>query len=552
MGDLKGVVAAVFRSLRNLSGPRPPALVWGERLLLLGLLLAPSAWMLSVIPPLWRDIDAYIQVTQPPGAQTILQYGPPYCLVARIPLYIGYAIDCLRVGNPLPSVSFFLHPTLTDSGVLALLLSQHVALCCSGFCLISGVSRLFLVRLLLAGVWAVNPLFYTFAHCVGSETLSMILLLLLGATGIRMISHRRKIPRSEWLLFGLLLWLSIFTRQINALLAMLMPATFFLLSAHRLTIAAFTRSKLMRQGQRLWARHDLRKAALTLAIGLSCIVLANVSLRGLCYAADIPCQSQVGFSFLDRLEFLARLPSETADELLDQIARDTSAPDVKDVISQLREASHEATGWKSTALSRKAQALRSKPEKEFLPALNRTVLAFLWPPRDVFVSAATADFAKARMTTIPNVVRSLFVHTVFYYSHRDAMPGYASLVTFRDKSANEILAYYKQHSYLHHRKECSYNALWCFWFALMAILVVVTKKRSREVAVVYFAAALTLVGLTMMLVNSFLAEFQPRYTLPMWELTIISMLVVFGRSMEHWLDRGRKSLAGSGVDDQEC
>src|SRR5450759_3303797 len=176
---------AAFRRLRSLSGPRPPALEWGATLLLLVLLFAPSIWMLSVIPPLWRDIDAYIQVTQPPGAQTILQYGPLYCLVARIPLYFGYAADSLRVGNPVPPVAFFLHPTLTYSGVLALLLSQHVALCCSAFYLISVVSRLFSVRLLLAGAWAANPLFYTFAHSVGSEALSMVLLLSFGATGIK-------------------------------------------------------------------------------------------------------------------------------------------------------------------------------------------------------------------------------------------------------------------------------------------------------------------------------------------------------------------------------
>jgi hypothetical protein len=500
--------------------------------------------MLSVIPPLWRDVDAYIQVTQPPGAQTILQYGPPYCLVARIPLYLGYAMDCLRVGDPIPPVAFFLHPTLTDSGVLALLLSQHLALGCSGFYLISGISRLFLVRLLLAVAWALNPLFYTFAHCVGSESLSMILLLLLAAAGIRMIGHRRHVPRTEWLFFGALLWFTILTRHLNALLAMLLPLTFFLLSAHRLTLAAFIRSKLMRRGRQLWAKHDLQKTALSLVIGFCCIAFANLSLRGLCYAAHIPYQSQVGFSFLDRLEFLKRLPSESADEFLDQIARDTSAPDVRNIISELREATHEATGWESTAFRRKAQAFRSKPEKEFLPALNRTVLAFLLPPRDVFVSAVAADFAKARATTMPNVIRSLFVHTIFYYSHPDAMPGYAPLVTFRDRSADEIMAYYKRHSYFHHRKEFSYNAIWCLWFAMILVLTVVTKKRSGEVAVVYYAASLTVVGLTMMLANCLLAEFQPRYTLPMWELTIVSALIVLGRSLDRWLGPGRKSLSG--------
>jgi hypothetical protein len=531
-------------------------LEWGAALLPLGVLLAPSIWMLSVIPPIWRDIDAYIQVTQPPGTQTILQYGPLYCLVARIPLYLGYAIDCLRAGNPVPPASFLLHPTLTDTGVLILLLLQHLALGCSAFYLISLASRLFLVRLLLAGVSAANPLFYTFAHCVGSEALSVVLLLLFGATGLRIVSHGRAIPRMEWWLFGLLLWLCILTRHLNALLVILMPVTFLLVSAYGLTVAAFTRSKWIRRGQRLRARQGLQKAGVALAIGFSCIVLANISLRGLCYAAQIPYQFQAGASFLWRLKFLPTLPPEKADEFLDRVARDVSAPDVRKVISQLREAAHEATDWEATAFMREAQVSlfgpASKSQRELLPVLNRMMLPFLWSPRDVFVTAVATDCEKARMATIPDITRSLFVHTIFYYSHREAMPGYATLVTFRDKSADEILGYYKRHSFFHHGKRLSYSFLWCLWLALIATLAVVTKKRSREMAVVSYAAALTLVGLTIMLGNCLLVEFQPRYTLPMWELTIISMTVAFGRSMGCWLHPGRQPpTADSGAGDQE-
>jgi hypothetical protein len=535
---------AAVRSLRSLSGFRPGVLKWGATLLVLGVLIAPSIWMLSVIPPLWKDVDAYIQLTQPPDAQTILQYGPAYCLIARIPLYLGYAVDCLRAGAPVPPLAFFLQPTLTDSGVLALLLSQHLAFCCSAFYLISLLSRFFLVRLLMAGAWAFNPLFYTFAHCVGAETLSMILLLLFGAMGLRIVSRRRKVSGTQWLFFGLLLWLTILTRHLNAVLAMLMPVTFLLFSAHRLALAVFARSKSIRRRQKLWVKHGLQKAAVTLVIGLSCIVLANLTLRGLCYAAHIQYQSHVGFAFLDRLEFLTRLPSQTANEFLDQVARDTSAPDVRNVISQLREAIDEPTDWGSTAFSEKVQMERSKPEKEFLRALNHALPVFLWPPRDLFMSAVATDIAKSRQTTIPTVVRSLFLHTIFYYSYPDAMPGYASLVTFREKSVNEILACYNRHSYFHHRKALSYNALLCLWFAMLSIFAVVTKKRNGGIAMVYYAAAFTLVGLTMMFANCLLAEFQPRYTLPMWELTIISVFVMFGRSMELWF-APRRNASGS-------
>src|SRR5438128_9052016 len=244
---------------------RSGLLRFGAPTVLVAALLTPSMWMLSVIPPLWRDVDAYVQVTQPPGPGTILQWGPLYCFVARIPLYFGYAIDCVRAGAPFRTPAFFIHPILTDSGVFVLLLSQHVALCSAAFSLISVASRLFWVRLTLAVLWGANPLFYTFAHCVGSETLGMILLLLVGATGLRMIQNPRKVPGKEWLLFGILVWLCILTRHINATLAGLMPLTFFLLSAHRLIMIPFARSRLLARWRRLQAKQTLQKASLAVA-----------------------------------------------------------------------------------------------------------------------------------------------------------------------------------------------------------------------------------------------------------------------------------------------
>jgi hypothetical protein len=196
--------------------------------LLIAILLAPSVWMLRTVPPLWKDVDAYIQVVQPPGVGTILHYAPGYCFTARIPLYIGYSIDCFRRGNTLPGPGFFYRPTLSDSGVFVLLLSQHLLLVAAAFQLIRLVTGSFPLRVVLAILWAANPLFYTLAHCVGSETLSMILLLFLAARGLRIVRYPRTVPFKEWWLFGILLWFIILTRHVNAVLAALLPLSFLL------------------------------------------------------------------------------------------------------------------------------------------------------------------------------------------------------------------------------------------------------------------------------------------------------------------------------------
>jgi len=494
--------------------------------------------MLSVIPPLWRNVDAYYQVTQPPGHATILQWGPLYCFVARIPLYVGYAIDCAKAAAPFPALAFFVHPILTDSGVFLLLLLQHVALCSAAFYLIALASRLFWVRLILAVAWAVNPLFYSFAHCVGSETLGMILVLLVGATGLRIMRRPPKVSGKAWLLFGILLWLSILSRHINATLAGLMPLTFLLWSAHQLIMVRFARSDLLGRWRRLQARQALQRTIFALGIGISCIVLANLSLRGLCHAVQIPYHSTVGFTFLFRLKFLAGLPAEKRSQLLDKVAKNTDSADVKKLISLLQDAfPDENSDWHVMPFKQKAQAtlfpLQTDPgEEKFYVVLNRTVRAFLCPPEKTFLSVVATDFNRSLEATIPSVVGQIFDSTTLYFSYPEQMPDLAALSTLRDKNAAQIMAIFKRHSYFHHPKNFTYSVFLFFWSVNLALIAVLAKARREKLAVVFsYSVALTLVGLFMMLANCFLNMFHPRYTLPMCELTVISLFILLGEAM---------------------
>jgi hypothetical protein len=533
---------------RTWIGARPSLVQTGASIVLLTVLLTPSVWMLTMIPPLWRDVDAYVQVTQPPGPGTILQYGPLYCFVARIPLYVGYAIQSLVAGAPLPGGSFFVRPVLTDADVFVLVLSQHLSLCVASFYFIVTTTRLFWIRVALAVAWAFNPLLYTFAHCIGSETLSMILVLIMCASGLRIIRFPAKVPRKEWVVFGVLLSLCILTRHINAALAALMPAALIFLGTYDLIVFPFTQSPSLRDPPWLKAKYTLEKAAVAIVVGIGCIVLANTSQRVLCYATRIPYYSSVGQAFMVRLKFLAALPPEKRNQVLDDATKHAASADVKQMISLIRAAFPTKTpNWDVQAFSETAKALLFTQQadahgEKFYVLLNHTMLAFLYPPNKIFLSAVASDFKTSQQITIPDVVSFLFVTTRFYFSHAASMPQCASLVTFRDKSAAQVFDIFKKHSYFRHLKNVSYHAFLLFCFIALAAFIAIAKIRQHEAAgLASYTIALTVVGLFMMLANSVLVVFQPRYTLPMWELTIVSASILSAKTIELFAGHAKSS-----------
>jgi hypothetical protein len=106
-------------------GKKLPPTSWLDRLklgVLLLCLLAPSVWMMATIPPLWRDADAYVQLTQDPRVSKFWGHAPVYSYMAKIPLFLGEQWERLRGQPPVPRTIASQLP-LTDSGIALLIVA---------------------------------------------------------------------------------------------------------------------------------------------------------------------------------------------------------------------------------------------------------------------------------------------------------------------------------------------------------------------------------------------------------------------------------------------
>lgn len=513
----------------SLALPRPGLGRRGRMLsaVLLALCLAlPSFWMLATIPPLWKDIDAYLQVTAAPGTATILHYRPLYCFLSRLPLYAGYALDCWRAGSPLPSWNFFAEPILSDRGIMLLLILQHAGLCFSACFLLCSATRSLPMRFVLAILWSANPFFYAVAHCVGSETLSVILLLLLAAVALPLVRRRPRIRSRLAVLFTLLLALAILTRQINAVAAALLPIAFAFMALTRVSRGLFAESMRCRRVHFERAKRELFRAGLFIAAGLLSIALADGTLRLLSRAADIPYHSRLGYTFVWRLNFLSALPAAERALLIDRLSAKAETPDLASALKVLGE---DSPGPMETMRRMQVQLPSeiSQSEERFDEVLNGVARAFLFPPGAAFRAAVQSDFSKALSVTLPNVVRDRFHSTTFFFLYPEVAPQCANLVTFRGRSSAEIMADYEAHRYLIRGRNLSLGALLSGWLGLLFLSFALCRRRY-PVRAVACAASLLSIGLLMILGQCLFAKFFVRYTIPLWSLTFAGIAILIG------------------------
>lgn len=480
--------------------------------------------MLATIPPLWRDVDAYSQVALPPALATYWGNGALYCFASGVPLLIGAVFE----RGPEAAASL-LQPPLTDSGVWLLVASQHLALVGAAFFFITTISHLPWVRLTFGVVWMALAPLYTFSQCVGSETLSMVGVIVLATLGWRIV-RRERTSRRSWVLYHLALLACFLTRYVNLWLLLLLPVTFLMawLQGRLRMLFAEQRNRRRLKVSSAW---KLRRALLALACGILCLAAADTSVRIICRLAHLRFHSHTGPTFLWRLAFLKDLPAAERNQLLDQVAGRVRSSEARQLLELLRQTFDRGDRLDPAVFRAEGRAMLARPMTHggggrMGRALNEMATAFLWPPTAAHLRVARYDFARARRVTPRDVDNSLFRTTAFYFDHPDLMPESSKLVTFRDSSAKAINQIPNEHHYFGIGRRLTYNRCFVPWVVTLGLILFLLRRHPAAAKIVPYAITLTAGGLVMMFSTCLLGELLPRYTLPMWELLVLSQFAL--------------------------
>jgi hypothetical protein len=508
-----------------MNGKNLPATSWLDRLkygVLLLCLLAPSVWMMATIPPLWRDADAYVQLTHDPRVSKFWGHAPVYSYIAKVPLFFGEQWERFRGQPPVPRTIASQLP-MTDSGIALLIVAQHLGLSLAALLFITAVTRPFWGRLLLSVLWASHALFYTFAHCVGSETLGLILIVWLAARAVRLLRSTVEPAWTDWYFFGGLLLICMLTRDLNSVLAALLPLAFLISGTWDL----FTRGR-GQSGARFFTQ-----ATIATAIGIACLAIAPSVPKSLARKTRLHPHSRIGFTFLWRLHSLSYLPPATRASLMRKVSERAPSEKVRRLIQLYDQMMSEQSDQLDSTVfgSRAVEIFGGVPHWEELDAgFKQMAFTFLWPPTPELWNIIKTDLVAVLKLPSTEISDYLFATTAFYFNHKDGMPGLAHLFTYRGgASAATIEALPSEHRYFRLWQSLTYRAAVALWFGVvLALIWAARRKRLPISATAGLAVAFVLVGLFQTGVTCVLHDYEPRFNISMWELLLLSLFLLLG------------------------
>ena len=130
------------------------------------------------------------------------------------------------------------------------------------------------------------------------------------------------------------------------------------------------------------------------------------------------------------------------------------------------------------------------------------------------------------------------------------MADCSRLETFRNRTADQLIAIPFERHYFRLWKGISYNHVFFVTIGALAVLVFLRKRSDQDVgATCCYGIALTSAGLLMMALTCLIGSWGPRYTLPMSELLLLSLLIYLGTIADAL---GAKDSRPGQVHEVEC
>ncbi len=297
--------------------------LFAKETLLCALALSPgSIFVLTQLPPLWRDWDSIGQLTSPPGQFILLQFPALYPFLSRLPLFLVSGLTSLAHGTRL-YVDPHAHVLLNDGGIYLLIVAQHLALLFAVALFIVTVAQGRARRLVIVLLALVTPVIFLSAQLVSSEAAGVILMILLLALALHILREQK----TDWptlRLFGICLFLNIMTRHVSAIFAALLPLGF---------LCAFLRRRDKTTSPHLW-----RNFSRAVTIGVLAICFSYAATFLLCVIFREPYRSIVSRTAVYRLDEIDQLPPAERAAFIRTLQDKTDDPLIKEAIPIILEA----------------------------------------------------------------------------------------------------------------------------------------------------------------------------------------------------------------------
>jgi hypothetical protein len=475
----------------------------------------PSIYLLSSYPPLWKDIDANGQLLRPASDLNILHFPPVYSFLGRVPFVLA-ASFCQGDHRPLPSLLDQQMPPL--AGFYLLIVIQHLLLIVALTYVVTVLTQDRPLRCLFAFLLASASSFYTHAQCCGSEALSVSATLAVLAAGFAIV-RRPKLTR--WVIYGISLFLTIGSRQINLLLAVWLPLTLAFLS-----LATKFRWYYAPTKTKYWIA-----ALIAIVVGIATVGLNRGVKQILITSVHDEYRSTLGRTLSDRIAtFLEKLPLNERLQLAQDLAARTTNPEVK--IAILAQAKNGSFYQGSSQTVAEQLGRLAPPGTNIVAERDRVVLAacvrYLMILHPLLIEVIWKDFFKGIFVDNARIALSPFYANAYpaldRIRHPDlwaSLKGLEALTSVNNFEATRVLDRSKLDPYVLLWHKIPLGVIIILSFLLWGATCIRDKKIPRTVIVGLFAVG---TGTVVFAANCACVYYMPRYCLPLLSTSVFALL----------------------------